>query len=312
MALPLHSVILPVHNGEKTLEEALKSILRQSCASLEVIAINDHSSDSCLEILEAWKDRLPLQILTPDTGGNWMAATNLGLQNASGTWIHFLHQDDRWEESRLEKLEEASIRYPDIPFFCHQTVFLSPNGKKSGRWTMSWPPNRPVQSSDILPRYATQNILGIPSVMFRKTLFNKIGPLREDLWFLADWDFWLRAIHASGQIVYLDQPLAGFRIHSHSQTTTRSKDEKDLRQQFAHIRNRITVLCGEHPDAAAAKVNEDLTITLANWHHQKKGVPGKFILGFLRLGPVRSWHFLRDSRILERVVPRIRIRLGID
>lgn len=308
MSPPLHSVILPVYKGEATLEETLESIRMQECASLEVLAVDDHSPDRCREILESWRDRLEIKILTPETGGNWMAATNLGLQHASGTWIHFLHQDDRWESGRLASLAAASARYPGVTCFCHNTLFLDSEGRKIGTWTLPKFGTPFPSAGQVLPRFVTQNPLAVPSVMFHHSLREAVGPLREDMWFLADWDFWLRIIHHAGSVVVIPETLAGFRIHAASQTTTLSDREEDLRRQFAEIRTRVRELLGTHPCEKAAQVNEDLTVTLANWSHHQHGVPGNVLLGLLRLGPRGIHRFFQDTRILQRVLPRLRLR----
>jgi glycosyltransferase involved in cell wall biosynthesis len=309
MTAPLHSVILPVHNGENTLEDALQSIAEQDSVSIEVIAVNDHSTDRSAEILVDWSERLPLRILHPETGGNWMAATNLGMDHAEGVWIHFLHQDDRWEPGRLAALETAAEHHPEIGFFCHHSMFLDSEGRKIGTWSLPTFGTSTVDASTFISRYATQNFLAIPSVMFRRSLLKLVGRLREDLWFLADWDFWLRLIHEAGDVRILDESFAGFRLHEDSQTATRTTDGNDLRRQFAEIRNRVTALTGAHPCEAAARVNEDLTVTLANWSHGQPGVPWKTLRGFLRLGPVQSLRFLQDTRLRERVWPRLCLRM---
>ncbi|MEX2607350.1 MAG: glycosyltransferase [Kiritimatiellia bacterium] len=306
------SVILPVHQGERYLDQALSSIANQigfDLSQLELIAVEDGSSDRSPELLEKWRHQLPMRILTRKGGSNWMAATNAGLDTACGDWVCFLHQDDLWEPRRLQHLWRAITEHPQVDFFCHPVFMISPDSELLGRWSPAWPAHRPLTPSEALPRLAIQNTLSIPAPCFRRGLLKKTGPLREDLWFLADWDLWLRLVAAAEHSLCLPAPLARFRIHPDSQTATRSTHEADLRFQFAEIRKRVEELCGgKHPRQKAALVNEDLTLTLANWSHRQKGVPWRTLWGFLTLGPLRGWTFLRDTRIFERIVPRLKFK----
>lgn len=313
-ARPRFSVVVPVHQGEAYLGEALQSLYRQPEAlrqSLEVVAVDDGSTDRSPEILDDWMDRLPLRVIRREGGSNWMSATNAGLRAATGEWLGFLHQDDTWAPGRLERLDHAIHAHSDCGFFCHPVRFLGPDGRVLGGWRAPLPPSRPLSAADVLRRYCVQNFLAIPSPCFHRDLLEASGPLREDLWFLADWDFWLRLIHAAGHVVYLEEFLAGFRLHPDSQTIIRSSGEEDLRRQFADIRSRVRDLHGgRHPREVAARLNEDLTVSLANRSHGQPGTFRRCLGGFLSLGPAESLHFLRDTRLQERLPPRLRLKLS--
>jgi len=308
-----HSVIMPVHQGEAYLDASLASLHRQHDVDpeqLEIVAVDDGSTDASPDLLRDWSDRLPLRVLRREGGSNWMAATNAGLREARGDWLHFLHQDDLWAPERLHTLDHAIERFPGTAFFCHSTRFIDPEGRRLGLWRPPLPIDAPLSAAQVFARCAAQNGLAIAAPCFHRDLLARTNPLREDLWFLADWEFWLRLIHSAGGAVCLNAPLAAFRLHPASQTSTRTDDEADLRQQFAEVRTLLTDLNGGvHPDEAAARVNEDLTVTLANWSHGAKGVPFRTLSGWIKLGPVRALRFLRDTRTLPRVLARLRLRV---
>jgi len=306
------SVIMPVHQGERYLENALQSILDQSeifRKSLEVIVVDDGSTDKSLHIIEKWKTKLPLVVLSREEGSNWMSATNEGLKFARGTWISFLHQDDRWDPHRLCRLKIAIDENPHVHFFCHPVSIISPSGKCYGKWTPPLPVERALESASILEKLVTQNTMGIPAPCFHKTLLQREKELREDLWFLADWDFWLRLLSQSKNVYCLQKPLASFRIHPDSQTMTRSNQEEDLRSQFHEIRKWVTrQFSGTHPRKQASLLNTELTITLANWSHGLQGYPWRLILGFLKLGPVGATRFIKETCLGQRIWPRLKLR----
>ena len=88
---PWLSVIMPVHDGERYLPQALGSIRAEGTDGYEVIAVDDGSSDASPRILSEWERILPLRRLSR-RGGNWVAATNAGLREARGRYACFLHQ----------------------------------------------------------------------------------------------------------------------------------------------------------------------------------------------------------------------------
>ncbi|MGA0332417.1 MAG: glycosyltransferase family 2 protein, partial [Kiritimatiellia bacterium] len=232
------SVILPVHQGERYLEEALESLRAQPAEfrkHLEVIAVDDGSTDRSPEILQAWKQELRVTLHSRQGGSNWMSATNDGLKLAQGTWISFLHQDDLWDPQRLPDLDQAIRENPEVRFFCHPVQLIGPSGKRFGTWNPPLKCGNALEVSSVMPRLVTQNPLGIPAPCFHRSLLEAENGLREDLWFLADWDFWLRLLSKSRKLLCLPDALASFRIHPESQTMTRSHQEAELRTQFGEI-----------------------------------------------------------------------------
>ena len=111
MKQPLVSVIIPVYNGENYLSQCLDSVLAQTIKGLEVICVDDGSSDSSLEILESYAQRHAcFKILHQDNmfAG---AARNRGMSIASGKYLAFLDCDDFVEPEYLERLTELCEKY---------------------------------------------------------------------------------------------------------------------------------------------------------------------------------------------------------
>lgn len=97
------SVILPIYNTEKYLRQCLESVIKQSLKEIEIICVNDGSTDSSLEILESLADQdARITILNQDNQGPGVAR-NLGLENASGEYLSFLDSDDFFEYDMLER-----------------------------------------------------------------------------------------------------------------------------------------------------------------------------------------------------------------
>ena len=84
----------------------------------------------------------------------------------------------------------------------------------------------------MVERLLVQNFIAIPAPLFRRDQALSVGGLDARLWYAADWDFWLK-LAAMGPTVYSPRPLAGFRIHSQSQTITRAGQMDEVRQAAA-------------------------------------------------------------------------------
>ena len=107
---PLVSIIIPVYNSAPFIERCLESVLLQDYENLEIICIDDGSTDKSLELLKALKERAPnLVILEQDNKGPG-AARNLGLDKSSGEFVCFLDSDDRISENFISELLCLALR----------------------------------------------------------------------------------------------------------------------------------------------------------------------------------------------------------
>ena len=95
------SVIIPVYNGEKTLEHTLKTLFAQTYQDVEIIVVNDGSTDSTENILNKWSSKI--RIINKKNGGV-SSARNLGITEAKGEYIAFVDCDDECECNMLEKM----------------------------------------------------------------------------------------------------------------------------------------------------------------------------------------------------------------
>lgn len=113
---PFFSIIIPIYNKRPHICRSVGSALNQSFSNIELLAINDASTDGSLEELEKFTDGR-IRILhrsTPGPGG--YAARNLGIENARGEWIAFLDADDEWYPYHLERMYHLNTQFPDTNF----------------------------------------------------------------------------------------------------------------------------------------------------------------------------------------------------
>ena len=111
------SVVIPVYNVEKYLEQCLDSVIAQSFEDIEVICVNDGSTDSSLEILKRYADNdSRIKIISQKNKGAG-AARNVGIENAAGEYVYFMDSDDYLNSDAFERLNGFLDDEPDFVMF---------------------------------------------------------------------------------------------------------------------------------------------------------------------------------------------------
>jgi glycosyltransferase involved in cell wall biosynthesis len=305
---PWLSVIMPTYNGQTFLKEALDSLVAQEDGGLEVVAVDDGSTDGTLRILKTYSRRLRLNILENDHVGNWVVGTNIGLKSATGKYASLLHQDDIWLPGRLRHVRTALATAGRPALLVHPIWFIDPDGRRAGSWRCPLPEGKLLGPEMVLPRLLVQDFIPVLGTVFPRDVAIDAGGLDTDLWYTADWDLWLR-LAARGPTWHTARRLAAYRIHPETQTATRSAN-------LAGFRHQLETVLKRHLDDKTARVigrpaqfSVDVNVALAALSHGKPASILGLIGRFLSLGPVGWWRYLRYSRILERAGSRLRVSL---
>ena len=112
----MFSVIMPVYNGEKFIDEAIESVFMQSENDWELIIVNDGSTDSTGEVLGKYDKNEKIRIINQPNSGVSVARNN-GMENAKGDYIAFLDADDIWHDNHLETMKKLIEKYPDAGLY---------------------------------------------------------------------------------------------------------------------------------------------------------------------------------------------------
>ncbi|MHB8719334.1 MAG: glycosyltransferase [Candidatus Dormibacteria bacterium] len=307
-AAPWLSVVMPTYNGAAYVGAALASIAAEvrGRSDIEVIVVDDGSDDGTCEVAERLLPTGASRVISSGGRRGWAAATNIGMARAAGRWLCMLHQDDVWIPGRLDAVERAIRSEPDAGLVVGATRFIDEFGRALGMWHLPWREDVP-SPAELARRLYVQNWLGLPSATFRADIAGSVGPLDATLWYAADWDLWLRMIRAA-RVVVAEGALSGFRVHPASQTHIGSARTDDFRNQMTSVQERHRWAAGGDPSvlragAAATAVN----VCLASLLHGQQIRWWELAAPMLRLR-VSGWHrFVRDSRIRERAVPRVRL-----
>ncbi|MGA3227718.1 MAG: glycosyltransferase [Acidobacteriaceae bacterium] len=308
---PILSIVMPTYNGGQFIAAALESVRQQQDDRIELVIVDDGSTDDTLDIVRSFARVLPIRLITPGRIGNWVAATNLGLREATGDWACLLHQDDLWLPGRLERIRPEMENTEGV-FILHNATYVGPDGRTLGAWTCPFSPGT-VPPALFIERLLIQNFIAIPSPVFRRDVVVHTGGMDEALWFSADWDLWLR-LGALGPVGFIAETLTAFRIHPASQTAARKLQPNEWDEQLStvlvrHMENwppkgrlRSSV---ERVAMASIAVNSALSIASRGGPIK----PGRVLWQLFTLGPLGWWRYLRDSRIVQRVQSRLKLQL---
>ena len=306
---PWLSVIIPTYNGSKYIADALNSVAVQEDCEIECVVIDDGSTDNTLTIVESYRDRLNINLITKARQGNWVANTNHALEAANGKYACFLHQDDLWLEGRLRNIRNAIAENDSAVLYLHDAVFIDTNSKPLGLWQCPLGEKEKIVSlQEMKEKLLVQNFIAIPSPIFKKQTALDVGVLNSKLWYTADWDFWLK-LASQGDTHYIPKPLAAFRVHGDSQTIRRSSSIAEFRQQMRLVVNNHLHVREKSEVAKVAFFSAEVNTTLAAMVHGESTNLLKLGINFLALGPT-GWHrYWQDSRIIERISARLKAKL---
>ena len=310
---PTISVIIPTYNGEEYLGAALQSVRDQYCEEIEIVIVDDGSTDRTIEIIEEFAKTLPLRLMRPGRIGNWIATTNLGLREARGEWACFLHQDDLWLPGRMAKVMNE-VAQAEGAMVLHNSIFVGPKGQPLGPWKCPLEEGT-VLAGRFLGHLLVQDFIAIPSPVFRRRAALDSGGLDESLWLAADWELWLR-LGAMGPVRFLAEPLTAFRVHPESQTIARKLQPGEWEHQLETVFHRHfeawQATEGEKRKVRqAALASNAVNATLAAAARGESVRVAGVLLQLLALGPSGWRRYLRDSRIVERVSARLKVRQSL-
>ncbi len=197
------SVVTPVFNGARYLEECLESVLAQDTPVEHVLA-DGGSTDGTLTILEDYAARFPGRVVYasgPDRGA--CDAWNKGIAMASGNILGWLGADDRMAPGAASAVAEFFEHHPSAAFAYGETEIIDAEGAVIGRYaTGDFDRERAVTSGNGIPAMAT---------WFRRELYDTVGPF-DDTINLCDCDYWIRA-GSRFRLHRLPETLASFRLH---------------------------------------------------------------------------------------------------
>ena len=205
---PLVSVVLPVFNGMPFLPEAIGSLLNQTLADIEVLVIDDGSTDVTGDWLRRCQDSRVKVVTLPHAG--IVAALNAGLDLAKGVFVARMDADDRCHPERLARQVDSLLKRPELGLIATTARYWADDAVGEGfRHFVHWN-NQLLDPLAIYLRRFVESPLIHPTVMFRKDLVARFGGYRDGE-FPEDYELWLRWLSHGVRMAKLDWPGLDWR-----------------------------------------------------------------------------------------------------
>lgn len=198
------SVIIPAYNKAEYTRRAVESVLAQSYPSIEVIVVDDGSSDNTSQVMASFKDKIRYVL---KTNGGACSARNLGIRESVGKYIAFLDCDDLYEPHKIQKCADYLEAHPEYGFVHTAARFINHEDRVEG--TYDHPKSR--HQGWIARRLILGNHICNSTALVRREVLERAGFFDETIFTPGDWDLWLR-LAGIAQVGYVGEPLTRYRI----------------------------------------------------------------------------------------------------
>ena len=201
---PLVSVVIPAYNAEAYVKETIESALAQTYGPLEIVVVNDGSTDRTADILKMFGDQIT--VITQKNQG-LSAARNAGIKIAKGEYLAFLDADDIYFPERIEKQIAFMLIHPEFKIsYCNMFHFYDGKPERLYRHQAAFP------SGDVFENLLYEFFGQWNTMLVSKTVFDRVGLFDDSSRFSEDWDMNLRIARAGYRFGFLDEPLFKMRI----------------------------------------------------------------------------------------------------
>ncbi|WP_314065832.1 glycosyltransferase [uncultured Vagococcus sp.] len=213
----LVSIIIPVNNAEQTIQRAIASCLNQSYEEIEVIIIDNRSTDQTAQIIKSNTDPRIVYVYSEKKGRS--LARNMGLDRAKGHYIQFLDADDELSKTKVE----VGVTYLEEKLEMQAHVSGVNYIKDTQEVAKIWP--KLYYRDELL----AHNIFPIHAVLFRKNKHKKVT-FNVGIEYCEDWLFWVQELY--GKRIYFDESYIGATVHIHDTNTMGQRERMNEYQLY--------------------------------------------------------------------------------
>ena len=212
MNRPLVSVIMPVYNGEKYIKRAVESVYEQGI-SLELLVIDDGSTDGTEEVLSAYEGREDFRYIKNKENMGAARSRNLGVQEAVGEYVAFLDADDWWEEGKLAAQLAALEMTGDVICSTGRDL-MNPDGTFTGKYI-------PVKSRLDYHELLKHNSINCSSVLILREVALEFPMEHDDSH--EDYITWLKVVRKYGHATGINKPYLKYRLSQGGKSRNKAK-----------------------------------------------------------------------------------------
>jgi glycosyltransferase involved in cell wall biosynthesis len=292
---PTVSVIIPSYNAASYISQAVESALSQKDGEkdvpVEVIVVDDGSTDDTLRVLEGFGPRV--RVAKQSRGGPYRAR-NLGAEMARGEWLALLDADDDWMPGKLASQLALADSETD---FVYTDRF---NFGDYGRTTERQSDSVKLWEGDVFEPLLMGNFITLSSVLMRKRAFERLGGFNTARRGVQDWDMWLRYAGSGGTVRLCREPLTRYRFHAEQMTNDldqRAADrESVLRAALESERGR------KLPSATTRRALANVW-SLAGWHAVERD-RAKAVSCYVKAATYWPWNVGTYKNIVKACIGR--------
>lgn len=250
------SVLIPTYNGARHIRPAIDSVLSQAGVGLELIVVDDHSSDGTADVVESYGDPRIRVIRNPSrlgAEGNW----NRALELATGTYVKLLPQDDLLHPGSLAAQVATLDADTDeaIALVFGSREIIGPTGKLLARRGLRGASPGRIAAKTLVRQCVRRgtNVIGEPgAVLFRRTLAQRVGRFDGQQGFVIDLDYWIRLL-AHGDAWYMAEPVSSFRVSGGSWSVAIGRKQGRQYTDFIARMHAAGLVAGSRSDLAIGK-----------------------------------------------------------
>lgn len=235
---------MPCFNHARFVEESVDGILKQTQEDLELIIVDDCSTDNSWELIQrlAQKDSR-IKPIKHDRNRGASRSRNDGLRAAQGDFIGFCDSDDIWDRRKLEFQNQLLRENPNYGATYCDSIIIDEAGIETGRrFSRRFPPPKPP-SGWLFPHLVRRNFINMQSVLMRKECLQDTGYFDEGIKWVEDWWYWIQ-LSRRHRFLYFPNPLARYRIHDCSTNLVQRRGYCVNRYKVYH---RILQQCSDLP-----------------------------------------------------------------
>jgi glycosyltransferase involved in cell wall biosynthesis len=201
---PRVSVIIPTYNRPKLLQEAIESALAQTYPNVEIIVVDDGSTDNTAEIAAQYGGKVTY---IKQANQDVAAARNTGGRAASGEYLTFLDDDDLIMPTKIARQVQVLLSRPEVGLVHCRFYYANEEGEPVYQVGQ-------LPEGDILPRLLRNNFVWVGAPLIHRRCLDQVGWFDEQIPAItADWDMWLRIAQAGYRFGCVQEPLGAYRIH---------------------------------------------------------------------------------------------------
>jgi glycosyltransferase involved in cell wall biosynthesis len=306
----LISVIIPTFNRAGSILRAIESAAGQTYPDLEIIVVDDGSTDGTMDLLRDFRCSRALHVIESGTNEGAPAARNRALAISAGQWVAFLDSDDMWHPRKLERQIDALLAAGAEFGACYTGLAdYDDAGRLCGV-------SRATDQGNIRACLMSHNLVGsTSSVMVRTDLLREVGGFAPDLRSCQDWELWLRLAERT-KFACVPEILTVISAASSGRITTNGKSRLSghLYMYRTHLRRHFKA--GTADPAIFRMILGRIFMQLdrpryaarvfhMNWRAKRRSVKRLMLLG-MAYARVGKGHFFRAEALLARLERRLR------